>query len=47
MTKKQVISLLESVLNVVEAEEDGSAEHITEWVSSEEVREAIDFLNKE
>lgn len=44
MSKEQVISLLRSVKNVVEAEEEGSAEHITEWISSDEVKEAIDFL---
>ena len=47
MTKQEVISLLRSVHKVVKAEENGSAEHITEWISSEEVQEAIDFLENE
>lgn len=44
MTKQDVISLLRGVHKVVKAEENGSAEHITEWMSSDEVQEAIDFL---
>ena len=47
MNKEDVISLLKSVLSVVEAEEDGSAEHITEWLSSDEVRDAIEFLEND
>ena len=47
MTKQDVISLLRSVRSVVKEEENGSAEHITEWISSDEVQEAIDFLEAE
>jgi hypothetical protein len=47
MTKQDVISLLRNLHSVVEAEEEGSAEHITEWMSSDEVQEAIDFLEAE
>jgi hypothetical protein len=35
------------VRQVVKAEENGSAEHITEWISGKEVQEAIDFLENE
>ena len=47
MTKQDVISLLRGIRSVVKAEENGSAEHITEWVSSDEVQQAIDFLEAE
>ena len=47
MTKQEVVKLLRSVHRVVKAEENGSAEHITEWISSEEVQEAIDFLEND
>ena len=47
MTKQEVMKLLRKIHSVVKGEENGSAEHITEWISSEEVQEAIDFLENE
>ena len=38
---EKVISILRRVYNCAVAEEDGSAEHITEWVDSDEIREVL------
>ncbi len=45
--KEKLGSLLNRVLNVVVAEEGGSAEHITEKVSSEEIEELMGELDIE
>lgn len=37
--KKKLKNVLANVYNCVLAEEDGSAEHISEWVSSDEIDE--------
>jgi hypothetical protein len=44
---KKVIKILEKLYNVVVAEEAGSAEHITESISSTELEEVFDELGVE
>jgi hypothetical protein len=44
---KKVIKILEKLYNVVVAEEAGSAEHITEHISSTELEEVFDELGVE
>lgn len=41
MDKKKLVNLLEKVYNCVYAEEHGSAEHISEYVSSDEIKNVI------
>lgn len=44
MKVENVIELLGRVHSCCEAEESGSSEHITEWVDSDECKEAIECL---